>query len=197
MLQQSSSIPMNSHVEAKLNPIQLTALQASQQTRSTYAPNSPRKSSSKISYRLPGSGLVCPVESSIPTKIKLAVTRDEAAKMLSVCVKTLDRLVNNLTIRSIKLGRRRIFSLADIETCLQLNVGSTLALGLTAKPVNKLPLTVNRQEAADMLSVGLRLFDRIVASGLVPKVQFTRKIVFLTSDLVSFLQKQSNENLNI
>lgn len=122
---------------------------------------------------------------------KLAVCRTEAAEMLSVCVKTLDRLVSEGKIHSVKVCRRRIFPVQDILAWLQKNASGPSLERSTATNEGPLPLTVNRQEAARLISVGVRLLDEIVASGALPKIQITRKLIFRTADLVDWLRRQS------
>ena len=145
---------------------------------------------SMCDYRLPGGTVVRtnnhPYESHEVQK--LAVTREEAAVMLSICSKTLDRLVSDGSIRSIKVCRRRIFFVEDLYYWLRKNSSGQTAATSSDEAV--LPLTVTRQQAANLLSLGVRLFDQIVGSGQIPKIQITRKLIFRTSDLVEWLQKQ-------
>lgn len=122
---------------------------------------------------------------------KLAVTREEAAVMLSICVKTLDRLVSGGLIRSIKVCRRRIFPVQDILAWLHNKASRPLPANPLASNAAPLPLTVNRQEAARLLSIGTRLLDEVVASGQLPRIQITRKLIFRTADLVDWLRRQS------
>ena len=120
---------------------------------------------------------------------KLAISRDEAARMLSVCSKTLDRLTSDGSIRSIKVFRRRIFSVEELGAWLGRR--ASVITPPTSFPDSDLPVTVTRQQAADLLSLGVRLFDQIVASGEIPKIQITRKLIFRTSDLVGWLRASS------
>ena len=148
------------------------------------------------SYRLMDCSLVQRVKKDTQiSSCKLAVSREEAALMLSVCVKTLDRLTSNGSIRSFKVRRRRIFSVEDILAWLQKNL-SCQGAASTALPEASLPLTVTRLKAASVLSLGVRLFDSVVASGQIPKVQFSRKIVFRTSDLVRWLRNQPDDRVS-
>ncbi len=149
-------------------------------------------------YSLPGGGLVQSSDGDNRQNCKkLALTRDEAASMLSICVKTLDRLANKGQIRSIKVFRRRIFAFDDIITWLQTNASCAKHTPAATSPESPLPLTVNRQEAARLLSLGVRLFDRVVASGQIAKIQITRKLIYRTSDLVHWLQNQPGDYGNV
>jgi excisionase family DNA binding protein len=143
-------------------------------------------------YCIPGGSVVRSDRSNESHGVqKLAVTRDEAARMLSVCSKTLDRFVSDGAIRSIKVGRRRIFPMEGIFIWLQENASSHLPPHPPAAVDSSLPLTVNRQEAARLLSIGTRLLDEVVASGQLPRIQITRKLIFRTADLVDWLRRQS------
>ncbi len=149
-------------------------------------------------YRLPGGTVVRSNNQYESHEVqKLAVTRDEAAVMLSICVKTLDRLANKGQIRSIKVLRRRIFAFDDIIAWLQTNASCAKHTPAATSPESPLPLTVNRQEAARLLSLGVRLFDRVVASGQIAKIQITRKLIYRTSDLVHWLRNQPGDYGNV
>ena len=143
-------------------------------------------------YRLPGGAVVRPIRPNDSHGVqKLAVTRQEAAEMLSICSKTLDRLVSDGSIRSIKVCRRRIFPVQDILAWLHNKASRPLPANPLASNAAPLPLTVNRQEAARLLSIGTRLLDEVVASGQLPRIQITRKLIFRTADLVDWLRRQS------
>jgi len=122
---------------------------------------------------------------------KLAVTRQEAARMLSVCVKTLDRLASTGNISRIQAGRRTIFPVQNILSWLDSRSAGRSSDLTPTSPHPNLPLTVERQEAARLLSLGIRLFDRIVASGGMAKIVINRKVIFRSSDLVDWLRKQA------
>ena len=146
------------------------------------------------SYRLPG-GTIAQAQEPDATKgtKKLALNREETAQMLSICVKTLDRLASSRVIPSIKVCRRRIFALEDILAWLEKNVSSQARTSPMAATVVSFPTTVNRKEAARLLSLGVRLFDRLVISGEIPKIRITRKLIFRTQDLVNWVRSQSTK----
>lgn len=145
---------------------------------------------STCKYRLSGGTFVQPNSPGFNQVFrKLAVNREEAARMLSVCTKTLDRLTSCGSIRSVKVFRRRIFSVEELTSWLGRR--ASVLTPPTPSPDSGLPLTATRYQAADLLSLGVRLFDQIVASGEIPKIQITRKQIFRTSDLVGWLREKS------
>ena len=153
---------------------------------------------SEPGFRLPGGALVRATSPNDSHGVqKLAVTRQEAAEMLSICSKTLDRLVSDGAIRSIKVGRRRIFPVEGILVWLQENASSHLPPHSPAAVDTSLPLTVDRQEAARLLSMGTRLLDEVVASGQLPRIQYARKLVFRTCDLVRWLRRLPGNSISI
>jgi len=50
------------------------------------------------------------------TTDKLLYSRDEAAQMLNVCARTIDRLVKNGDLHARTIGRRILFSRHNLET---------------------------------------------------------------------------------
>jgi len=150
-----------------------------------------------FTYSLPGGSVVLPHETrGISPLPKLAVTRTEAANMLSICEKTLDRLASSGRIRKIEVKRRVIFSMEDIEAFLRPNVPASSQAHAAGAPDCRSPVTVDRQEAARLLAIGVRLFDKIVDSGEIPKILIQRKIIFLFDDLVCWLRKQPNAGVS-
>ncbi len=84
----------------------------------------------------------------------------------------------------------------DIEAFLRPNAPASQQPHAAAAPDCRLPETVDRQEAARLLAIGVRLFDRIVDSGEIPKILIHRKIIFLFDDLVCWLRKQPKTGLS-